>query len=517
MRDGAFTAGDPREKAGSTSRTRAARRIGRISLLPMTHERRERSTDADADADAWSWSWTSTSTPTSAPTSTPSPSPPRAPSRAPHAASRRPPRRHGGRRAHARRARASASASRPGAHGGSGPPTRRAARPRHRRGRRSRCRTARPRPRFGTGPRGEPGSGPRRSRRWRSSATRPPPAGRRRPRTRLGRAASSPPRARPRGRRRRPARAGARAVRRARASRAPSASRAATTTAPSPPPLRPDLADRLAEVAGDEPALAEARRGEIPRAAVDEGADATRRGGGEAAREERAAEAGENVARAAGREARIPDRHDRRRRGRIRDHRPGTLQHDGGVPGARLRDRDPEPIGLDVRGRRPAQPRHLARVRRNEERNAEPGEERGVVGEGVQAVGVHDRRLPGAFEERAQQLARLRTARNAWSDRERVDLARRGEERLEIGATERAFAGEREAHRLGPPGERERQDLGARRERHEARAAAQGAGEREVRRAALSGRAGDDEEAPRVPLVRVVVPLLYDHPHLDVG
>src|SRR6266542_2999961 len=44
MRDGAFTAGEPSEREGTASRTRASRRIGKFSFLPMTHERTKRST-----------------------------------------------------------------------------------------------------------------------------------------------------------------------------------------------------------------------------------------------------------------------------------------------------------------------------------------------------------------------------------------------------------------------------------------------------------------------------------------
>src|SRR6266511_6481616 len=44
MRDGAFTAGEPSEREGTASRTRASRRIGKFSFLLMTHERTKRST-----------------------------------------------------------------------------------------------------------------------------------------------------------------------------------------------------------------------------------------------------------------------------------------------------------------------------------------------------------------------------------------------------------------------------------------------------------------------------------------
>jgi hypothetical protein len=119
-------------------------------------------------------------------------------------------------------------------------------------------------------------------------------------------------------------------------------------------------------------------------------------------------------------------------------------------------------------------------VRREQDRDADAAEGAGVLGERVQRVGVEHRGLPGALEERPQELRRLGAAGDPRADGERVGGARRGEERLEVGAPERTGAGERDAHRLGPAREREREDLGARGERHEAGAAAQGAGEREV-------------------------------------
>ena len=115
--------------------------------------------------------------------------------------------------------------------------------------------------------------------------------------------------------------------------------------------------------------------------------------GGNRARQHVAGAARRHAGIAAGVDERLP-----RRRG---DDRPVALQDDKNVVVGGEVARDVEASGLHVLGREPGQPRHLARMRRDDDGDVVAAlQPIDVAGKGVEAVGVDHERHAGALDQR---------------------------------------------------------------------------------------------------------------------
>ena len=175
--------------------------------------------------------------------------------------------------------------------------------------------------------------------------------------------------------------------------------------------------------------------------------------GSHAPGEERTQEAGQHVAGPTGGHPGVAGGDDRRRAVRVRHHRAGSLQDHDRAPLLRLAAGDPDPVGLHVLDRPADEPGHLPRVRGEDDGRgmADDGHEPRVVGEGVDGVGVEDRRDPGSDRAARGWPEPSRAPGDARPDDERVGALGGALQRRDVAPGQASDARERRAHRFRAP------------------------------------------------------------------
>ena len=225
-------------------------------------------------------------------------------------------------------------------------------------------------------------------------------------------------------------------------------------------------------------------------------------------REQRTDDAGKHVACSGGGERRVRERAQRAPSVGPRDDRVRSLEHDNPAPRCRCLAGGGHAVRLQLANGLRQQPRHLARVRRQDRRRGEVLRPPVRPGQSVQGVGVHD---DGDVLGRVRQQQLLEEAPDAFGVAKSGadDRCGRAGQRLPDRppgffryVTVRGL-GQRQVHLLQELPRRQAVHALGRGERDEARAGPIGACRREYRRADEAARPRNDDHVPEAPFVRV--------------